>query len=90
MARFKPHCFALRSPSAQYSQLPSSLSITSRESKLTVIFQLSRLARRGGVKRISAGIYDEVRVAMEDRLRLVSFQTTSKYHFASCFLLFCR
>ncbi|MCJ1346530.1 hypothetical protein MMC31_004747 [Peltigera leucophlebia] len=30
-----------------------------------------RLARRGGVKRISAGVYDEVRVAMEDRLRLV-------------------
>ncbi|KAF3767753.1 hypothetical protein M406DRAFT_20457, partial [Cryphonectria parasitica EP155] len=27
-----------------------------------------RLARRGGVKRISAGIYDDVRAALKDRL----------------------
>lgn len=52
-------------------------STSSRASKLTILFQYSRLARRGGVKRISAGIYDEVRVAMEDRLRLVSFQSSS-------------
>ncbi|MCJ1346719.1 hypothetical protein MMC31_004937 [Peltigera leucophlebia] len=32
---------------------------------------IRRLARRGGVKRISAGVYDEVRAAMEDRLRLI-------------------
>ncbi|KAL8807957.1 MAG: hypothetical protein Q9182_000423 [Xanthomendoza sp. 2 TL-2023] len=31
-----------------------------------------RLARRGGVKRISGGIYDDVRKAMTDRLKLVS------------------
>ncbi|KAI9051671.1 hypothetical protein LZ554_004713 [Drepanopeziza brunnea f. sp. 'monogermtubi'] len=29
---------------------------------------IRRLARRGGVKRISAGIYDQVRVALKDRL----------------------
>jgi len=31
----------------------------------------SRLARRGGVKRISAGIYDEIRGALNARLRQV-------------------
>lgn len=31
-----------------------------------------RLARRGGVKRISAGIYEEVRIALLDRLKAVS------------------
>ena len=31
-----------------------------------------RLARRGGVKRISGNIYDEARKAMMDRLKLVS------------------
>ncbi|KAL8659385.1 MAG: hypothetical protein Q9226_000461 [Calogaya cf. arnoldii] len=30
-----------------------------------------RLARRGGVKRISGGIYDEIRKAMTDRLKLI-------------------
>ncbi|OBW67904.1 MAG: Bet v1-like protein [Aureobasidium pullulans] len=30
-----------------------------------------RLARRGGVKRISATIYDEVRAALKDRLKLL-------------------
>lgn len=30
-----------------------------------------RLARRGGVKRISAGIYDEVRAALKARLESV-------------------
>lgn len=30
-----------------------------------------RLARRGGVKRISAGIYDEVRAALKSRLEQV-------------------
>jgi histone H4 len=34
----------------------------------------SRLARRGGVKRISATIYDEVRSALKTRLTLVSHQ----------------
>ncbi|CEJ84971.1 hypothetical protein VHEMI03632 [[Torrubiella] hemipterigena] len=29
---------------------------------------IRRMARRGGVKRISAGIYDEVRTALRDRL----------------------
>lgn len=32
---------------------------------------LRRLARRGGVKRMSAGIYDEARLAMKDFLREV-------------------
>ncbi|MCJ1271112.1 hypothetical protein MMC22_011011, partial [Lobaria immixta] len=31
----------------------------------------SRLARRGGVKRLSTQIYDEVRTAMQDRLKLI-------------------
>lgn len=31
----------------------------------------SRLARRGGVKRISAGIYDEIRGSLKARLELV-------------------
>ncbi|THV78014.1 hypothetical protein D6D29_08022 [Aureobasidium pullulans] len=35
-----------------------------------------RLARRGGVKRISATIYDEVRAALKDRLKLVPTQCT--------------
>lgn len=30
-----------------------------------------RLARRGGVKRISAGIYDEVRAALKSRLEAI-------------------
>lgn len=34
----------------------------------------SRLARHGGVKRISANIYDEVRVALRTRLTMVSRQ----------------
>ena len=32
-----------------------------------------RLARRGGVKRIAATIYDDVRKALKDRLRDVNF-----------------
>lgn len=35
--------------------------------------QTSRLARRGGVKRISGNIYDEIRLAMSQRLRKVRF-----------------
>lgn len=35
-----------------------------------------RLARRGGVKRISAGIYDEVRVALKSRLEQVCSMCT--------------
>lgn len=31
-----------------------------------------RLARRGGVKRIAATIYDDIRQALKDRLRAVS------------------
>jgi hypothetical protein len=31
-----------------------------------------RLARRGGVKRIAATIYDDIRQALKDRLRTVS------------------
>ena len=34
----------------------------------------SRLARRGGVKRISATIYEEVRVALKTRLHDVSHE----------------
>ena len=34
----------------------------------------SRLARRGGIKRISGTIYDEARQAMVDRLKTVSRQ----------------
>jgi histone H4 len=33
---------------------------------------IRRLARRGGVKRISAMIYDDVRLAMKERLETVS------------------
>ncbi|KAK3324131.1 histone-fold-containing protein [Cercophora scortea] len=32
---------------------------------------IRRLARRGGVKRISAGIYEEVRAALKQRLELI-------------------
>ncbi|KAM0340458.1 hypothetical protein ACHAPQ_001153 [Fusarium lateritium] len=32
---------------------------------------IRRLARRGGVKRISAGIYDEVRIALKARLETI-------------------
>lgn len=32
---------------------------------------LRRIARRGGVKRISAGIYDDARKALRDYLELV-------------------
>lgn len=37
----------------------------------------SRLARRGGVKRISASIYDEVRVAIKLRLESVRWYHSS-------------
>lgn len=37
-----------------------------------IIWACRRLARRGGVKRISGTIYDEVRQAMIARLKLVS------------------
>ncbi|KAK3398554.1 histone-fold-containing protein [Sordaria brevicollis] len=30
-----------------------------------------RLARRGGVKRISAGIYDDIRLALKERLQMI-------------------
>ncbi|CCC08265.1 unnamed protein product [Sordaria macrospora k-hell] len=30
-----------------------------------------RLARRGGVKRISAGIYDDIRAALKERLQMI-------------------
>lgn len=36
-----------------------------------LIASCSRLARRGGIKRISANIYDEARKAMVDRLKTV-------------------
>ncbi|KAJ4419018.1 Histone H4 [Gnomoniopsis sp. IMI 355080] len=32
---------------------------------------IRRLARRGGVKRISAGIYNDVRAALKDRLTMI-------------------
>lgn len=35
----------------------------------------SRLARRGGVKRISGQIYDDIRSCLRDRLTLVSNQS---------------
>jgi histone H3/H4 len=37
---------------------------------------LRRLARRGGVKRIAATIYDDVRQALKERLRAVRIQHT--------------
>lgn len=37
-----------------------------------LIASFSRLARRGGIKRISGTIYDEARQAMVDRLKTVS------------------
>jgi len=39
--------------------------------RLTAL-RCSRLARRGGVKRISATVYDEVREALKSRLQMVS------------------
>jgi hypothetical protein len=39
---------------------------------LTNLFKHSRMARRGGVKRISADIYDSVRRALKQRLETVS------------------
>lgn len=35
------------------------------------MLNLRRLARRGGVKRISGNLYDDIRTAMTDRLKLV-------------------
>ncbi|KAH7149922.1 histone H4 [Dactylonectria estremocensis] len=32
---------------------------------------IRRLARRGGVKRISAGIYEDIRAALKDRLEMI-------------------
>ncbi|KAK0621607.1 histone-fold-containing protein [Bombardia bombarda] len=32
---------------------------------------IRRLARRGGVKRISAGVYDEIRLALKARLEMI-------------------
>jgi hypothetical protein len=43
-------------------------------SKLMPISLSRRLARRGGVKRISATIYDDVRAALKQRLEIVSFE----------------
>lgn len=42
----------------------------------TIMFR--RLARRGGVKRISALVYDDMRSAVKQRLELVSTHLTSK------------
>ena len=39
--------------------------------KSTLIGPRSRLARRGGIKRISGTVYDETRQAMVDRLKTV-------------------
>ena len=53
-------------------------------SNLQLTPQLRRLARRGGIKRISGTIYDEVRRAMVDRLKTVSApDTTSSWAMAS-------
>lgn len=38
----------------------------------------SRLARRGGVKRISATIYPEIRAAIKQRLKKVGFEVCQK------------
>ena len=40
-----------------------------------LIASRSRLARRGGIKRISGTVYDEARDAMVDRLKTVIFST---------------
>lgn len=37
------------------------------------MLHLRRLARRGGIKRISGNLYDDIRTAMTDRLKLVGF-----------------
>lgn len=37
------------------------------------MLNLRRLARRGGIKRISGNLYDDIRTAMTDRLKLVGF-----------------
>lgn len=54
--------------------LSKSISTKSNPQTNNHISSRSRLARRGGVKRLSTQIYDEIRTAMQDRLKLVSSQ----------------
>ena len=57
-----------------YSATNTSLYNVKVETSLTVLFR--RMARRGGVKRMSAPIYEDVRAALTDRLKLVSLSIT--------------
>ena len=59
-----------------YSTRRYSVSLTSSQPYLLVVHiantVLSRLARRGGVKRISATIYHEIRHALKSRVQSVN------------------
>lgn len=46
---------------------------------------IRRLARRGGVKRISAMIYEDARLAMKNRLELVSLSPLSVVNLEVCY-----
>lgn len=46
--------------------------ITAYTLRALLIIQFSRLARRGGVKRISSTIYGDMRRELKDRLNVVS------------------
>lgn len=59
-------------PHITFVKLLSSISTKSNAQANNHVSHRRRLARRGGVKRLSSQIYDEIRVAMQDRLRLVS------------------
>ncbi|KAL6719372.1 histone H4 [Lecanora helva] len=48
-----------------------------------------RLARRGGIKRISGQIYDEVREAIKDRIRTVGFQYATITHLLTITYRYC-
>ncbi|KAI1505365.1 histone-fold-containing protein [Biscogniauxia marginata] len=58
-----PACDLLRLPPS-----PPPIPRVGNEQEILTITNNRRLARRGGVKRISAQIYDEVRIALKDRL----------------------
>ena len=50
---------------------PVCMTLLYRSTGSELIASRSRLARRGGIKRISGNVYDEARDAMVDRLKTV-------------------
>lgn len=52
--------------------------------KLLILIWYRRLARRGGVKRISATVYDETRAAMKQYLEEVRCDSIALLYFTSC------